>query len=107
MKKNNANGSSKVKIMPLGDRVLIKEIKSKEQVTEGGIIIPENVADDRGAKKGEVVAVGEGRIDNNGKLVPMRVKAGDTVLFQWGDQLKIEGEEYHMVSEGNLLGIIK
>ncbi len=100
-------GSVKVNIRPLGDRVLIKEIEAAEGgKTESGIIIPDSVKEDRGSKKGEVIAVGAGRYDD-GDLLPMSVKVGDTVLYQWGDTIKIKDEEYVMVSESNIIGIIK
>ena len=102
--------SSKVtpNVQPLADRILIKELSQKdaERVSASGIIIPVTVNEDKGAKKGEVVAVGPGKHDD-GVLVPMTVKVGDTVLFQWGDMIKVDGEEYHIVSESNVLAIIK
>ena len=98
----------KLGIKPLGDRVLIKEEMEKgaERITASGIIIPDSANGDRGAKRGTVVAVGEGKYED-GKLIPMRVVVGDAVLFQWGDTVKIADEEYHMVNESNILGIIK
>ncbi|KKS44280.1 MAG: 10 kDa chaperonin [candidate division CPR1 bacterium GW2011_GWA2_42_17] len=98
---------SKIGIKPLGDRVLIKEIKAVEGgKTASGIFIPDTVKEDRGAKQGEVVAVGPGRMDD-GKLIPISVKVGDQVLYQWGDTIKIGETEYVMVSESNIIGIIK
>lgn len=97
----------KNKIMPLADRVLIKEINpTKGGETKSGIIIPETVDKESGAHRGEVMAVGEGRYDD-GILVPMKIKAGDTVLFQWGDKLTIDDTEYFIVSESNILAIIR
>lgn len=101
-----ANVGGSFKIRPLGDRVLVRELKKEGGETDFGIIIPETVSEDRGAKKGEVIAVGPGKIDN-GKLIPVSVKAGDKVLFQWGDKLTIDGEEYEMVSESSILAVIK
>ena len=94
------------KVRPLGDRVLVREIKNAGERSVSGIIIPETVGEDRGAKKGEVVAVGAGKYDD-GILVPMSVKVGDKVLFQWGDKLTVDGEEYEMVSESAILAVIK
>ncbi|MSU55529.1 MAG: co-chaperone GroES [Candidatus Taylorbacteria bacterium] len=95
------------KISPLGDRVLIKELEVESvEKTAGGIFIPDTVKEDRGAKKGEVLAVGPGKFDD-GRHIPMEVKVGDTVLYQWGDTIKIKDEEYVMVSESNLIAIIR
>lgn len=96
-----------IKVKPLGDRVLIKETdKERGEEMKSGIIIPDSVNEDKGAKKGIVVAVGPGRYEE-GKLIPMRVSVGDTVLFSWGDVIKISGEEYHVVNESNIIAIIK
>src|SRR3989344_8197056 len=94
------------KIRPLADRIIIREdTSSKEKKTAGGIIIPVTVNEDKGGKRGEVVAVGPGRIDE-GKIVPPGVKVGDTVLFQWGDKVKIDDGEYYIVRESEILAII-
>lgn len=95
------------KIKPIGDRVLIKEdTNSKEKKTASGIIIPITVNEDKGGKKGEIIAIGEGHYED-GKLLPISVKVGDEVLFQWGDKVMIDGEEYYIVKESELLAIIK
>ena len=94
------------KVKPLGDRVLVRELKKEGERSVSGIIIPETVGEDRGARKGEVIAVGAGKFDD-GILVPMQVRVGDNVLFQWGDKLTIDGEEYEMVNESAILAIIK
>lgn len=96
------------KIAPLGDRALIRVEKEEtaERKHASGIIIPATVKEDRGAKRGTVVAVGEGRYEE-GKLIPLKVKAGDEVLFQWGDEITLNGQEYHIVSESNILAVIK
>lgn len=95
------------KVRPLQDRVLIKEdAESKEKKTASGIIIPITVNEDKGGKRGTVVAVGPGRTEE-GKTVVPAVKAGDEVLFQWGDKIKIDGEEYSIVRESEILAIIK
>lgn len=96
-----------MKLKPLHDRVLIKEdTESKEKKTSSGIIIPVTVQDDKGSKRGEVVAVGPGA-HHDGKLVPISVKVGDKVLFQWGDKVKIGDEEYYLVRESEILAVIK
>jgi chaperonin GroES len=95
------------KIRPLADRVLIKEdTESKEQTTASGIIIPISAQEDKSGKRGKVVAVGAGKIEE-GKVVALSVKIGDRVLFQWGDKIQIDNEEYFIVRETEILAIIK
>ena len=95
------------KIKPLSDRVIIKEMDdSKEKKTSSGIIIPVTVNEDKGSKRGEVMAVGPGRIED-GKLVTPSVKVGDKVLFQWGDKVKIGEDDYYIVRESEILAVIK
>ena len=98
---------SKKEIIPLGDRVLVKPAE-KEKKTKSGIIIPDTVDKER-PEIGKVVAVGAGKVTDEGKVIPLKVKAGDTVLFsKYGpDEVKYEGEEYLIVSESNILAIIK
>jgi chaperonin GroES len=97
---------TKISIQPLGDRILLKEkTDAQEKKTASGIIIPVTVHDDKGGKVGKVIAVGSGRYED-GKLIPVSVQAGDEVLFQWGDKVKIDGEEYYIVKESELLAII-
>ena len=98
--------SGTFKVRPLADRVLVRELKKEGERSVSGIIIPETVGEDRGARKGEVIAVGPGKFDD-GVLVPMCVKVGDKVIFQWGDKLTIDGEEYEMVAESSILAIIR
>ncbi len=96
-----------VGISPLADRILLKEdISNKENKTASGIIIPVTVSEDKGGKRGKVVAIGEGKYED-GKLIPVSVKVGDEVLFQWGDRVKVDGEEYYIVKESELLAVIK
>ena len=103
----NTKESKKIQIQPLHDRVLIQEeTESKEKRTASGIIIPVTVGEDKGSKSGKVVAVGPGRHED-GKLIPCSVKAGDRVLFQWGDKVKMGEEEYFVVRESEILAIIK
>ncbi len=95
------------KVRPLADRVLIQEdTDSKEKKTSSGIIIPVTVNEDKGSKRGKVVAVGAGRLEE-GKVVPLSVKVGETVLFQWGDKIKVDDEEFYLVRESEVLAIIK
>jgi chaperonin GroES len=95
-----------MKIRPLGDRVLIEPLH--EEKRKGGIILPETVDKER-PEKGRVVAVGLGRVDENGKKVPMSVKKGDKVLFtKYGpDEIKVDGKEYLIAKEENILAIIE
>ncbi|MEK9177511.1 MAG: co-chaperone GroES [Patescibacteria group bacterium] len=99
---------NKIKLQPLQDRVLIKEdTDSSERKTGAGIIIPITSNEDKGSKKGEVIAVGPGRIDDDGCPIPVNVKVGDIVLFQWGDKVKVGEEEYYLVKESEILAVIK
>lgn len=96
-----------VPITPLHDRVVVKPAdKSEEKQLASGIIIPETVDKER-PSKGVVVAVGGGKYDD-GDLIPMTVKVGDTVLFsKYGyDEVKIDGVEYYILSESSVLAIL-
>ena len=96
-------------IKPLGDRVLIEPISEDEKAkkTKGGILIPDT-ADKEKPMEGTVVAVGEGKILENGKLQPIPVKVGDRVLFsKYGpSEIKIDDKEYLIAKEEDILGII-
>ena len=95
-----------MKFRPLHDRVVIRraegDVKSK-----GGIIIPDNAKEK--PQEGEVIAVGPGSRDENGKLIPLDVKAGDTILFgKWsGTEVKINGEDLLIMKEGDLMGVVE
>ncbi len=93
-------------VKPLNDRVLIRRIEVKEQV-KGGIIIPDTAKEK--PLEGKVVATGNGRIDDNGKLIPMTVKAGQKVLVgkYAGTEVKIDDIEHIIVREDEILGIIE
>ena len=95
-----------MKIRPLGDRILVKRIKEEEK-TKGGIIIPETAKEK--PQEGKVVAVGKGKHDENGKLIPLEVKAGDKILFgkYSGSEIKLEGEEHLILREDDILGILE
>tara|TARA_X000001036_G_scaffold292714_1_gene271981 strand:- start:238 stop:534 length:297 start_codon:yes stop_codon:yes gene_type:complete len=95
-----------MKFKPLHDRVLIKVLDSDEK-TSGGIIIPDTAKEK--PQEGEIVAVGSGAKDENGKTSPMDVKVGDIVLFgKWsGTEVKIEGKEYSIMKESDIMGISK
>jgi len=102
------SAKNNISITPLDDRVLLRSLEEgeKERVTDSGIIIPETVGKDQDSKRGKVVAVGPGKLED-GKRVSLQVKVGDTVMFSWGDELKIDSESYFIVSESNILAIIK
>ena len=95
-----------MKFRPLHDRVLIKVLDSEEK-TSGGIIIPDTAKEK--PQEGEVVGVGPGAKSEDGKIVPMDVKVGDIVLFgKWsGTEVKIEGTEYSIMKESDIMGIAK
>jgi len=101
--------TAKIHLQPLGDKVLIRPLSDAELGTTSpsGIIIPETVDRDK-ADRGEVVAVGPGRWDEDGeKRIPLSVTVGDTVIFQWGDKVEYKGTEYYLVSESNISAIIE
>lgn len=94
--------------MPLADRVLVKPEADENQKTASGIYIPETAQKEK-PERGEVIAVGEGKRNENGQIIPLRVKVGDTIMFsKYGfDEVKIEDEEYYIVTESSILAIIK
>ena len=94
------------KIQPLGDRVLVKPLEEKE-VKKGGIIIPDAAKEK--PQEGEVIALGTGKLDDDGKKIPFTVKQGDKVMFSkyGGTEVKIEGETYQLLREDDILGILQ
>jgi chaperonin GroES len=93
-------------IQPLGDRVLIKRLEAEEK-TKGGIVLPDTAKEK--PQKGEVVAVGKGRILESGKVEPLEVKKGDKVLFgkYSGNEITYKEEEYLILKEEDILAILK
>jgi chaperonin GroES len=91
---------------PLGDRVLVKRVE-EEQKTKGGIIIPDTVKEK--PQEGLVVSTGPGARDDNGKIQPLDVKAGDRILFgKWsGSEVKLEGEDLLIMKESDILGVVE
>ena len=91
---------------PLGDRLLVKP-KASEETTKSGIVLPDSAKEK--PQEGEVTAVGAGGKDENGKLIPMEVKAGDAVLYSKysGTEVKIDGEEHLIIKESDVLAIIE
>ena len=95
-----------MKIRPLQDRIIVKRIEEEEK-TKGGIIIPDTAKEK--PMEGEVVAVGPGARDENGKVNPLDVKEGDRIIFgKWsGTEVKIDGEELLIMKESDIMGIIE
>jgi len=95
-----------MKVKPLHDRILVQRVE-EEKTTKGGIIIPDTAKEK--PAEGKVVAVGDGKIGDDGKRIPLEVKAGDRILFgkYSGTEIKISGEEYLILREDDILGIIE
>jgi len=95
-----------MKIRPLYDRIVVKRIEETETV-KGGIIIPDSAKEK--PQEGEVVAVGNGKRLEDGKLVPLDVKVGDRILFgkYSGNEIKIEGDEFLIIREDEILGVLE
>jgi chaperonin GroES len=94
-----------MKIRPLQDRVLVRRLEEEEK-TKGGIIIPDTAKEK--PQQGKVVAVGKGKVNEDGKVTPLDVKPGDKILFgkYSGTEIKIEGEEHLIMREDDILGVI-
>ena len=94
-----------MKFRPLHDRVVVRRVESEEK-TAGGIILPDTAQEK--PSEGEIIAVGSGARDEAGKLVPLDVKQGDTVLFgKWsGTEIKIDGEELLIMKESDIMGVM-
>jgi len=94
------------KIQPLHDRIMVRRLEEKES-KKGGIIIPDTAKEK--PQEGEVIAVGSGKRDDSGKLIPLDVKAGDKILFgkYSGSEIKLGDEEYLIMREEDVLGILK
>jgi len=95
-----------MKIRPLQDRVIVKRV-AEEEKSKGGIIIPDTAKEK--PQEGKVVAVGKGKVDEDGKLRPLDVKAGDRVLFgkYSGTEIKLDGEEHLILREDDILGVLE
>ena len=100
--------SGRVNIKPLGDRVLVEMSGAGEEKTESGIILPETVNKEK-ADRGKIIAVGEGKRNDDGKLIPLTVKKGQTVIFsKYGpDEIEVDDKKYYLISESNILAIIE
>ena len=95
-----------MKFRPLHDRVVVRRIESEEK-TAGGIIIPDTAKEK--PQEGEIIAVGPGGRDEAGKLIPLDVKVGDRILFgKWsGTEVKLDGQEYLIMKESDVMGVIE
>jgi chaperonin GroES len=95
----------KMKLRPLQDRILVQRVE-EETTTKGGIIIPDTAKEK--PAEGKVIAVGSGKVGDDGKRIPLEIKAGDRILFgkYSGSEVKIEGEEFLIMREDDVLGII-
>ena len=95
-----------MKFRPLGDRVVVRRVP-EEQKTAGGIIIPDTVQEK--PQEGEIIAVGPGALDDNGKRVIPEVKAGDIILFgKWsGTEVKVDGQDLLIMKESDIMGILE
>ena len=97
---------TKVKIQPLGDRVLVKPVEQKE-TKRGGIIIPDTAKEK--PQEGEVIAVGKGKVTEDGKVLAMEVKPGDRILYgkYSGNEIKMDDVEHLIMHQDDILGILK
>jgi chaperonin GroES len=94
------------KIKPMGDRILVKRLEAEEK-TPGGIVLPDTAKEK--PKQGEVIAVGDGRVNDKGLRLPVRVKPGDRIVLTSysGTEVKLEGEEYLVMREEDVLAIVE
>ena len=95
-----------MKFRPLYDRILVERVES-EETTKGGIIVPDTAKEK--PQQGKIIAVGQGKRLENGKLIPLEVKAGDTILFgkYSGSEITIESNEYLIMKEDDVLGLVE
>lgn len=95
-----------MKVKPLGDRVVVK-VLTQEEKTKGGIVLPDTAKEK--PQEGEVINVGSGRVLDNGQKLPLEVKVGDRVIFSKyaGTEIKIDGEEYLILSERDVLAVVE
>lgn len=99
-----------INIKPLADRVLVEPItdEEREKTTKLGIIIPDTIEKEK-SEKGKVIAVGPGKMTDQGKLIPLSVKKGQTIIFsKYGpDEIKVGEKEYYIIKEDNILAILE
>src|ERR1051325_8824245 len=96
-----------MKIRPLQDRVIVKRLEEAIEKTKGGIIIPDTAKEK--PQQGKVIAVGKGKVGDDGKVTPMDVKVGDKILFgkYAGSEIKLDGEEHMIMREDDILGVLE
>jgi len=96
-----------MKVRPLQDRVLIKRLEETTEKTKGGLYIPDSAKEK--PQQGKVMAVGRGRTNDEGKVIPLDVKAGDKILFgkYSGSEIKVDGEELLIMREEDILGVVE
>jgi chaperonin GroES len=96
-----------MKVRPLQDRVLIKRLEDDVEKTKGGLYIPDSAKEK--PQQGKVMAVGKGRVNDEGKVIPLDVKAGDKILFgkYSGSEIKVDGEELLIMREEDILGVVE
>jgi chaperonin GroES len=106
-RKQFRKGAAGMKIRPLQDRVLVRRIEDELEKTKGGIIIPDTAKEK--PQHGKVIAAGKGKTNEDGKVTPLDVKVGDTILFgkYAGSEIKIDGEEHLIMREEDILGIVE
>ena len=97
---------AKLKIRPLGDRIVVEQLEAEEK-TKGGIILPDSAKEK--PQKGRIVAEGKGKVDENGKLIPMEVKVDDVILYgkYSGTEITIDDKEYVIMKEEDILAIVE
>jgi len=96
-----------MKIRPLQDRVLVRRIEEEVEKTKGGIIIPDTAKEK--PQQGKIIAVGKGKVNDDGKVTPLDVKVGDRILFgkYSGSEIKLDGEEHLIMREEDILGVVE
>jgi chaperonin GroES len=96
-----------MKVRPLADRVLVKRLEEEVEKSKGGIIIPDTAKEK--PQQGKIVAVGKGRKNEDGQIVPLDVKVGDRILFgkYAGSEIKVDGEEHLIMREEDILGVLE
>jgi chaperonin GroES len=96
-----------MKIRPLQDRVIVKRLEQEDEKTKGGLNIPDTAKEK--PQQGKIVAVGKGKVNDDGKINPLDVKVGDKILFgkYAGSEIKLEGEEHLIMREEDILGVVE